>query len=140
MPKLNLADCHVSDAIRRLNPDLFGVGRLPAAIPKPASAQALVGSAAQHNPGKARGSGGAECQHRGRPIKTRPGGVYAVVTFVRHGRRLLDDDNLTASLKPIRDEVAAQLGIDDGDPRVRWECGQVETRGRQGVSVRISTT
>lgn len=39
----------------------------------------------------------------------------------------------------MRDAVAAWLGIDDGDPRVRWEYGQVETRGAQGVLVKIET-
>lgn len=37
-----------------------------------------------------------------------------VVTFTRYGKRLLDDDNLSGSFKSIRDEVAAQLGRDDG--------------------------
>jgi hypothetical protein len=35
------------------------------------------------------------------------------VTLTRHGKRLLDDDNLAGSFKAIRDEVAAQLGRDD---------------------------
>ena len=36
-----------------------------------------------------------------------------VVTLTRHGKRLLDDDNLAGSFKAIRDEVATQLGRDD---------------------------
>ena len=35
------------------------------------------------------------------------------VTLTRHGKRLLDDDNLAGSFKAIRDEVAEQLGRDD---------------------------
>ncbi len=141
MPKLSLTDCHVSDAVRRLNPELFGpapaLGAVPAQEPKPAPAQTLDRIAAQRQAGAQRVSGGREGEHRTRPIKARPGGVYAVVTFVRYGKRALDDDNLAGSCKPIRDAVAAWLGIDDGDPRIRWEYGQVETRGAQGVSVKV---
>lgn len=57
--------------------------------------------------------------------------------MIAHLPRFLDDDNLTASLKPVRDELADWLGVDDADPRVRWECGQVESHGTPGVTVRI---
>jgi hypothetical protein len=57
--------------------------------------------------------------------------------MVAYRKRLLDDDNLVGSLKPIRDAVAKWLGVDDGDKRVRWECGQVETHGATGVSVKV---
>jgi hypothetical protein len=41
----------------------------------------------------------------------------------------LDDDNLRGSLKAVRDEVAAWLGVDDADPRVSWAYDQ-----RKGVA------
>jgi predicted Fe-S protein YdhL (DUF1289 family) len=41
----------------------------------------------------------------------------------------LDDDSLPASCKGIRDEIAKWLGVDDRDPRVRWEYAQ--TRGKE---------
>ena len=48
----------------------------------------------------------------------------------------LDDDNLRGALKEVRDQVAAELGIDDGDKaRVRWEYA--EMRGPWGVGISI---
>jgi hypothetical protein len=55
-----------------------------------------------------------------------------------HLPALLDSDNLANALKPVRDEIAAWLGIDDGSPLLRWECGQVETRGAVGVAVTVT--
>lgn len=65
------------------------------------------------------------------------GGVVWRVALVAHRRRLLDDDNNVASMKPLRDAVAETLGLDDGDRRVSWECGQVRTDGAEGVAVRV---
>jgi hypothetical protein len=40
---------------------------------------------------------------------------------VRFGPRTLDDDNATASMKAVRDEVASWLRVNDGDrSRVRF--------------------
>jgi len=47
-----------------------------------------------------------------------------VVLLVRCAPRLLDDDNLAAALKPVRDGVADALGIDDRDSRVTWVVAQ----------------
>jgi hypothetical protein len=49
----------------------------------------------------------------------------------------LDDDNLVGSFKPLRDLIAAQLGVDDGDKRIRWRYGQCQTRGRPETLVRM---
>ena len=38
-----------------------------------------------------------------------------VVTFTKFGVSELDSDNLVGSFKHVRDQVAKQLGIDDGD-------------------------
>ena len=54
-----------------------------------------------------------------------------------HGRRRLDDDNLAGALKPLRDAIAASAGLDDGDPRIRWQCGQVRTDWEEMVVVTL---
>lgn len=60
------------------------------------------------------------------------------VTLVRCAPRRLDSDNLVASMKAVRDEVAAWLGIDDGDARVEWRVEQRKaTRAQQGTIVRV---
>jgi len=39
---------------------------------------------------------------------------------------LLDShDNLRTSLKPFVDRIAEHLGVEDSDPRIRWEYLQV---------------
>ncbi len=48
----------------------------------------------------------------------------AAVLLERISRGKLDDDNLRGALKAVRDEVAAQLGVDDGDARVLYEYAQ----------------
>ena len=40
-------------------------------------------------------------------------------------------------MKPLRDAIAAELGMDDADPRIRWQYGQTETRGAEGVLVMV---
>lgn len=59
----------------------------------------------------------------------------ATITLVRVGPRKLDSDNVQGALKAIRDEVAAQLGIDDGDERLTWLYSQ--ERGAYAVRVVI---
>lgn len=46
------------------------------------------------------------------------------VRITRIAPKHLDDDNATASAKAVRDSIAAWLGIDDGDARVRYEVRQ----------------
>lgn len=50
----------------------------------------------------------------------------------------MDGDNLANALKPVRDQLAEWLGVDDADGRIRWESGQIETRGPVGVLVSIA--
>ncbi len=66
--------------------------------------------------------------------------MVVCVTIVSHRRRLVDDDNLSGSstAKSLRDCIAAELKIDDGDPRIKFEYQQIETTGAQGTSVTIS--
>lgn len=70
--------------------------------------------------------------------KIQKGGPYRfVISLVRFGPGTLDDDNLAGGFKPLRDAIAIELGIDDRDGRVRWEYGQIETRGPTGTIVKI---
>lgn len=46
------------------------------------------------------------------------------VTLTRLAAKKLDDDNLRRAMKPVRDEVAAWLGMDDADPRITWRYDQ----------------
>lgn len=69
-----------------------------------------------------------------------PADLAVVVTLTRLSERLLDDDNCAGALKAIRDEVAAWLGMDDGDPRVTWRYDQKkQPRGHFGVRVVVET-
>ena len=61
---------------------------------------------------------------------------YATVTITRVGPVRMDDDNVTASTKGVRDEVAAWLGYDDRDPRVTWIAQQ--ERGPYAVRIGIA--
>ena len=48
----------------------------------------------------------------------------------------LDDDNLAAAFKAVRDGIADRLGLkNDRDPRVKWEYRQ--SRGRWAVEILI---
>ena len=46
------------------------------------------------------------------------------ILITRIAPRQLDDDNLAYACKAIRDGVALAIGIDDGDPRLKWEYDQ----------------
>lgn len=63
--------------------------------------------------------------------------LVCVVSLVAVLRKPFDDDNLVASLKPLRDAISASLVIDDGDKRIRFQYGQMPTQGREGVLVHI---
>lgn len=63
--------------------------------------------------------------------ETRDIPLPCTVHLIRHGKRILDSDNLPVSLKWVRDAVAACLipglppGRADNDPRITWEYDQV---------------
>lgn len=59
------------------------------------------------------------------------------VTLLAFRRRLQDSDNSIASMKPLRDEIARWLGLDDADTCIAWEYGQHPTRGSEGVAVKV---
>lgn len=48
----------------------------------------------------------------------------ATITLVRVGARRIDDDNLAAAFKAVRDGLADALRIDDGSRLLRWSYDQ----------------
>lgn len=53
-----------------------------------------------------------------------PEGARVHIEIVRIGVGRLDDDNLHASGKHVRDGIADALGIDDGSKRLSWDYDQ----------------
>ena len=101
----------------RRNPNLYGVCPVASGVSKQTPLRSL--------------DKGIQKRQKGR------GGVEVVVTLVSVRRRELDDDGNVAALKPLRDSISETIGLDDGDKRIRFEYGQCETRGEQGVIVKI---
>lgn len=66
-------------------------------------------------------------------------GGRLTVTLTRRAPRELDDDNLRAALKGVRDQIAEHMGVDDRDPRVTWEYGQVKGSAAVLVTIAEST-
>lgn len=65
-------------------------------------------------------------------------GEGVVVALTRVAPRALDDDNLRAAAKSVRDGVADWLGIDDGDERIEWLYAQERGKPREyAVRIRI---
>lgn len=69
---------------------------------------------------------------RGRQVK-----VPCVVRFLRIGPQKLDDDNLVGACKGLRDEVARQLGVDDGSELIRFEYDQCAI-GERSYNVKVT--
>jgi hypothetical protein len=62
-----------------------------------------------------------------------------VVTITRIGPRKLDDDNLASACKYVRDQIAKQIGVDDGSSDYTWLYSQrIGKNLRYGVDVEIS--
>jgi hypothetical protein len=93
------------------------VGAVEAGVPKPAATQALDSPRPQRKAGK--------------------GSVEAVVTITVCTRKLYDSDGYVSACKPLRDAIAKSLGIDDGDPRIRFEYASTASRGTEGCVVKI---
>ena len=65
-------------------------------------------------------------------------GPLLVVRLTRVAPRRLDDDNLAAALKSVRDAVATWLRVDDASPLVRWVYAQERcTKGSESVRVEV---
>lgn len=60
-----------------------------------------------------------------------------VISLIGLRRIPLDDDNFNGGCKALRDAIAASLGVDDGDKRLVWQYGQLQSRGHEGYLVRI---
>ena len=56
-------------------------------------------------------------------------------TLTRVAARKLDDDNLSASFKAVRDQIAEAAGLDDGDARWTWLYAQAH--GAPAVVARL---
>lgn len=62
----------------------------------------------------------------------------ALVTLTRIAPRDLDSDNLPPSMKSIRDELAACLGLDDRSPRIVWHYQQRRAaKGQERYAVEV---
>jgi len=62
--------------------------------------------------------------------------VPCVVRLIRVGPKALDSDNLGEAFKAIRDQIADEIGMDDGDERIKWEYAQVPV-GKRVYQVRV---
>lgn len=64
------------------------------------------------------------------------------ITLTRYGPRLMDRDNNAGSFKHVQDQLAREIGIDDGDEAHDWLYRQkkrFKREGDPGVGVRIET-
>ena len=62
-----------------------------------------------------------------------------LVTITRVGPRKLDDDNLASAAKYVRDQIAAEVGVDDGSELYTWRYEQrVGKSGEYNVEVEIT--
>ena len=68
----------------------------------------------------------------------RKGRVAVFVSIIACRARETNEDNFIAGTKWLKDSIANTLGLDDADKRIRWEYGQCETRGEQGVIVKVT--
>lgn len=57
---------------------------------------------------------------RGRQIA-----LPCTVKLTRIGPKRMDDDNWINGAKGVRDAIARRLGVDDGDPRIKFEYEQI---------------
>ncbi len=70
----------------------------------------------------------------------------AVVTMIRRSPRELDDDNLCAAFKAVRDQIAQELtgkgkGMGDRDPRITWRYAQEKChRDLAGTTIHIQSS
>ncbi len=63
-------------------------------------------------------------------------GEQLACTLTRVSPRKLDSDNLAFAFKGIRDQVAAELGVDDGSDAIDWRYAQ--ERGPCAVRIEIA--
>jgi hypothetical protein len=46
------------------------------------------------------------------------------ITFTRYSCNTMDADNLAGAFKHVQDQLAREIGIDDGDKRIEWRYRQ----------------
>lgn len=63
-------------------------------------------------------------------------GKALVCLLTRIGPRKLDSDNLAFAFKAIRDQIAEELGINDGSDAVEWKYAQA--KGPASIRIEIS--
>lgn len=120
----------ISEATKRLNPEIFGpvVGAASGPVLQPNGGAPLVGGASK--PKARRASRSARPQRRTiRPVLR--------VTIVALTRRAADLDNIMSGTKPVRDAIAREFGLDDSERQIDWQYGSQPTRGELGVMIRI---
>jgi len=76
---------------------------------------------------------GTAIKKRGTPIA-----FPLVIDMVRLASRRMDDDNLRAALKALRDGIADALGVDDGDKRLTWNYFQSSYIASSTMGVMVS--
>lgn len=121
----DIKSLNVSDAVRRLNPDLFG-GDM-AGLPKPVAKRHPRRVNAPQNADEKGGTAGA----KGRRKPT----VY----IVGFRCRSLDDDNFRGGLKHLRDSISERIGLDDHETQINWVYSQVKVdlKSAEGTLVKI---
>lgn len=68
----------------------------------------------------------------------RQGRLALRCTIIHCRHRLLDSDNaISGGTKALRDAIARMFGVDDNDPRIRFEYGQCQTSGEEGCIVKL---
>jgi hypothetical protein len=79
-----------------------------------------------------------ECKPSAR--KSRKRSVVIVIAIQPYVSRSVDDDNFgSGAYKSLRDQIAHDIGVDDGDPRIRWEYHPpIITTGATGTNVTVS--
>lgn len=113
---------NASEAVKRLNPDLFRDGQFLPKVVEQKTQRPLVSE-----------SSGRESRRR----RLAGCGQVLRITLVAYLARRLDDDNLAGGFKPLRDVVARWLDIDDSDKFIDWQYGQVVTRGCNFTDVKF---
>ena len=121
---------HVSESVRRRNPHLYGLGAVQSPVDKSGGGNGL--------------SSAPTVQTRKSPslaarVQRKP---FVAVFLISYRRRLSPDpsDALPRGFKHLRDAVAESMGMDDNDAAIRWEYGQIQTSGAEGVAVKIDWT
>jgi hypothetical protein len=66
-----------------------------------------------------------------------PQSKRARITLTRLAPRKLDDDNLAAGFKAIRDAVADWIGVDDGSTSLTWVYRQEQVSKRYAIRLEV---